>query len=67
MVANAKSAGWRQWVRDHSVDGAAALFAVARPRTPWHSTERFNEGGSSLPVPASPQQEMDILAAEWRR
>eukprot|EP00959_Pyramimonas_sp_CCMP1952_P046906 979433-Pyramimonas_sp.AAC.1 len=43
-AANAKRAGWRQRARDHSVDGAAALFAAARPRAPWHSTERFDEG-----------------------
>ena len=66
-AASAKSAQWRQRVRDNSRDGAAALFARAKPRAPWHATPLFQPDGTVLSAPASPQQEVDLLAEEWRK
>eukprot|EP00959_Pyramimonas_sp_CCMP1952_P095263 1991957-Pyramimonas_sp.AAC.1 len=30
-----KTAGWEQWVKKHSVNGAAALFRYVRLPDPW--------------------------------
>eukprot|EP00959_Pyramimonas_sp_CCMP1952_P195907 4095694-Pyramimonas_sp.AAC.1 len=56
-----KTAGWEQWVKKHSVNGAAALFRCVRLPDPWQSSSIVQF------APANSMQEVYVLEAEWKK
>eukprot|EP00959_Pyramimonas_sp_CCMP1952_P020761 437833-Pyramimonas_sp.AAC.1 len=58
--------GWRAWVKEHSLNGGAALYAVSKPPIPWHASSFVcSEGQAAKKQPATLHQEMELLEVEW--